>query len=220
MADGQWKQVRRGFGDASLTLGPYFAYQALNYPRHMLFTFARYKFAARLLAPMGKSDVLELGCGEGLGTLLLAEDGHNVTAVDSDESAIAHAGQTLSHANITFEAADFLDKRLGDFDAVVCLDVIEHIQKEREADFFRTVCRNLRESGFAVIGTPNETASPYASEASRIGHVNLYSAERLAQSVRAWFRNVFIFGMNDEVVHTGFYPMCQYLFALGCGKRV
>jgi hypothetical protein len=25
--------------------------------------------------------------------------------------------------------------------------------------------------------------------------------------------------MNDEVVHTGFYPMCHYLFALACGKR-
>ena len=30
------------------------------------------------------------------------------------------------------------------------------------------------------------------------------------------FRNVFIFSMNDEVVHTGFYPMAHYLFALCC----
>ena len=35
-----------------------------------------------------------------------------------------------------------------------------------------------------------------------------------------YFENVFVFGMNDEVVHTGFYPMCHYIFVLGTGKRV
>jgi hypothetical protein len=33
-----------------------------------------------------------------------------------------------------------------------------------------------------------------------------------------FFHHVFIFSMNDEVVHTGFYPMAHYLLALGCGK--
>ena len=34
-----------------------------------------------------------------------------------------------------------------------------------------------------------------------------------------YFHNVFIFSMNDEVVHTGFYPMAHYLFALCCDKK-
>jgi hypothetical protein len=29
-----------------------------------------------------------------------------------------------------------------------------------------------------------------------------------------YFRNVFLFGMNDEVLHTGYYDMCHYLWAL------
>ena len=33
------------------------------------------------------------------------------------------------------------------------------------------------------------------------------------------FHNVFIFSMNDEVVHTGFAPMPHYYFALCCGRR-
>ena len=28
------------------------------------------------------------------------------------------------------------------------------------------------------------------------------------------------FSMNDEVVHTGFYPMAHYFFALCCGKKI
>jgi len=37
--------------------------------------------------------------------------------------------------------------------------------------------------------------------------------------VSKFFRNIFIFSMNDEVVHTGFHPMAHYLFAIGVGKK-
>jgi hypothetical protein len=30
---------------------------------------------------------------------------------------------------------------------------------------------------------------------------------------------VFVFSMNDEVVHTGFYPMAHYLLAVACHRR-
>src|SRR5262249_34885242 len=33
------------------------------------------------------------------------------------------------------------------------------------------------------------------------------------------FDNVFMFGMNDEVVHTGYAPMCHYLWSLAVGVR-
>jgi hypothetical protein len=33
-----------------------------------------------------------------------------------------------------------------------------------------------------------------------------------------YFENVFMFSMNDEVVHTRFQPIAQYLFALCAGK--
>jgi hypothetical protein len=88
-----------------------------------------------------------------------------------------------------------------------------------EQQFLSTVADNLKPHGFCVLGTPNETASLYASAHSREGHVNLFTAERLVATLRDRFYNVFAFGMNDEVVHTGFYPMCHYLFAVGCGKR-
>jgi len=32
------------------------------------------------------------------------------------------------------------------------------------------------------------------------------------------FHEAFIFSMNDEVVHTGFYPLAHYLFALCVGR--
>ena len=83
--------------------------------------------------------------------------------------------------------------------------------------FLDTVCNNLHEQGIAVIGTPNERMHPYATD--KISHINNYSQERLYAALSERFNNVFIFGMNDEVLHTGFYPMTCYIMALCCGKR-
>ena len=33
------------------------------------------------------------------------------------------------------------------------------------------------------------------------------------------FENVFMFGMNDEIVHTGYAPMCHYIWAVAAGRR-
>jgi len=34
-----------------------------------------------------------------------------------------------------------------------------------------------------------------------------------------FFKRVFMFGMNDEVLHTGYAPMCHYIFGMGVGVR-
>ena len=213
-----WKRVKASVDeDQHFVLGPYFAQQALETPRHILFTLARYKFAVKMLAPGSASSVLELGCGEGFGTLMLAEGGNDVTGIDFDEAAVEHAQAHIDIPNCRFLHGDILGKTYGTFDAVVSMDVVEHIEKERENEYLETLVGNLEPHGIAVVGTPNETASRYASKGSEIGHVNLFTADRLDAFLRAGFHNVFVFSMNDEVVHTGFHPMAHYLMALACG---
>jgi 2-polyprenyl-3-methyl-5-hydroxy-6-metoxy-1,4-benzoquinol methylase len=219
MSDPHWDEVRKLIEDQGIEVGPYFGHQIRNSPRHLLFTLARYKFAAKMLPQDRTVRVLELGCSEGIGTLLLAERGHQVMGVDGDDKAIAHARRILERPNLRFEHSDFIGRDFGTFDAVVSLDVIEHVDRSREDDYVRTITRNLTREGFCVVGTPNDTASKYASKASQIGHINMYEAERLAALLGRHFSNVFMFGMNDEVLHTGFSPMCHYLMALACSPR-
>jgi len=214
----EWQEVREQLGEHKLTLGSVYAYQALYTPRNYLFALSRYKFASRLLPQDKPVDVLELGCGEGIGTIMLSENGHRIVAVDFDEVSINYARENIIKPNISFQRENFLGKNLGKFDAIVSLDVIEHIAKAQENVFFETISENLNQDGFCIIGTPNATAKQYASPLSEIGHINLYTAERLKEVMNQYFKNTFFFGMNDEVVHTGFYPMCHYLFGLGVGK--
>ncbi|MFC1987020.1 class I SAM-dependent methyltransferase [Chloroflexota bacterium] len=221
MGKDSWAKAKKYMGSQRVELGPYYTYNLLHVPRHLFFSFSRYKFAARLIGEFPKMNVLELGCNEGLGTLLLAGEFHKLTGVDLDKDAVQWAKSNLEKgdSNIVFKHDNFLGKVYGKFDVVVALDVIEHIPKEQEIDFFQTATSNLDDDGYCIIGTPNITASQYSSEPSKIGHVNLFSAERLRDTLRQYFKNVFLFGMNDEVVHTGFYPMSHYLISLSCGKK-
>jgi len=140
--------------------------------------------------------------------------------VDSDSSAIKTAGQNWNSNKIRFVEDNFLGKVYGIFDTVISLDVVEHIDISIEKDFFDTIYNNLGEDGTGIVGTPNITSSPYASKESQAGHINLFNAERLKLAMERIFYNVFVFGINDETVHTGFLSMAHYLFCIGCYKKI
>jgi SAM-dependent methyltransferase len=212
-----WDKVTSLLGNNRKVLGRHWSYNLLSDPKRLAFVLSRYKFAAKMIG--GNRRVLELGCSEGIGTPILSEFAAQYTGVDMDGPAIATARDNWENEKCHFIEADFLGQTYGSFDAIVSLDVIEHIHVEYEPLFFRAVRQNLGEDGICLIGTPNVTASAYASEASQRGHVNLYDAGRLETAMRTVFHNVFLFVLNDEIVHTGFTPMAHYLMALGCSKR-
>lgn len=210
-----WARVTDHFADERVVLGRHWSYNIRQDPRRLAFVLSRYKFAARMIGP-GRS-VLELGCSEGLGACILGEFASSYLGLDADGEAIAAARRNFGSERLRFEAGDFLEGQRGCFDAAVSLDVIEHIPAERELDFFRTITGSLGPHGLGIIGTPNQTAEAHASEASRRGHINLYTGERLLAAARRHFHQAFLFGMNDEILHTGFAPLAHYLIVL-CGE--
>ena len=213
----QWDGVKARLGEGGLTLGPYFTYIARKSPRRLLHLLSYYKFAAKMIG--AKKRVLEVGCSEGFGSVLLAERATSVLGVDLDADAIAVATASVGSDVLQFRVADFLTEDLGPFDAAVSLDVIEHIFPEHEDAFVARIAGALTERGVAVVGTPNITSDQYASAISREGHVNLFTAERLSELMERHFGNVFMFSANDEMVHTGFSPLAHYHIALCVGPR-
>jgi 2-polyprenyl-3-methyl-5-hydroxy-6-metoxy-1,4-benzoquinol methylase len=213
----QWQLVRDRFDGPNWRLGKHWSYNLFVDPKRLGFVLSRYKFSAKMAC--AGCDVLELGCSEGIGTAILAESARSYTGVDLDTEAIRAATENWNQPAIRFIEDDFLGKVYGQFDSVVSLDVIEHIAIERENEFFETMVRNLADEGIAVIGTPNQTAGVYASVASREGHINLYTADRFRRTIEQFFHTVFLFGMNDEIVHVGFEPMAHYLLAVGCNPK-
>jgi 2-polyprenyl-3-methyl-5-hydroxy-6-metoxy-1,4-benzoquinol methylase len=188
-------------------------------PKRLLFVLARYKFVAKMFAGMKK--VLEVGCADAFGTRLVRQEVPEVVAIDFDPVFIErNLARPQAQWEITFKVHNMLASPLAeDFDGVYAIDVIEHIPATQEHQFVRNLAASLNDQGVCLIGTPSRQSQVYASPASRTGHVNCKDATDLKGLMSGFFNNVFIFSMNDEVVHTGFYPMAHYLWALCCHRK-
>jgi SAM-dependent methyltransferase len=200
-------------------LGIQGSYSWRNDPKHLLFHLSRYKFVSKMFAE--RRHVLEVGCGDALGTRIVRQTVQALTATDFDPLFIEDA-KTRMAPPWTFELLlhDFAEGPVpGTFDGVFALDVLEHVLPQREASFLANVFASLEIDGAAIIGMPSLESQAYASEASRLGHVNCKTAPELKAVLEGHFHNVFMFSMNDEVVHTGFHKMAHYILALCCGKR-
>lgn len=188
-------------------------------PKRTLFTLARYKFVAKMLA--GAERVLEVGCADAFGTRLVQQSVARVTAVDFDPVFIDDVKARLDPAwPMECFVHDLLEGPVpGQFDAIYSLDVLEHIDPDREAQFISSMLKSLDPTGVMVVGMPSLESQAYASPQSKVGHVNCKSGADFKALMKRYFSNVFLFSMNDEIVHTGFYPMAHYLIALCCGKK-
>jgi 2-polyprenyl-3-methyl-5-hydroxy-6-metoxy-1,4-benzoquinol methylase len=202
-------------------LGPWTSHIWRTDPRHLGFLLARYKFVAKMLA--GKNKVLEVGCGDAVGTPVVLQSVDTVHGIDFEPLVLNDAMQRYADEGVskaTFSIHDMLKAPVeGMYDAAFSLDVIEHIPHEKEIIFIKNIVSSLAENGVLIMGTPNITANNYASPASKEGHINLKTGESLKKLLLNSFHNVFLFSMNDEVVHTGYSPMAHYLIAMGVGVK-
>jgi SAM-dependent methyltransferase len=186
-------------------------------PRRLAFVLARYKFVAKMLE--GRPHVAEVGCADAFGTRIVAQTVGRLTAYDFDPIFVEDAGRRSSAAwPFDVHVHDILKGPLPQkCDGVYCLDVLEHIPRRREQEFVANLRQSLRPSGALIVGTPSLESQAYASPLSKAGHVNCKSGPALAKLLRGHFANVFLFSMNDEVVHTGFAPMAHYRLAICTG---
>lgn len=193
-------------------------------PKRLTFTLARYKFVSKMLA--GKANVLEVGCGDCWATAIVAREVGTITAIDADEQLQANARErriknvvVLQH-DITHGIRYRPDRVLCPFDAAYALDVLEHVRPEMEPAFLGNICLAIGQHGTFICGMPSLESQPYASDLSKAGHVNCKTEPELRATLSKYFRNVFLFGMNDETLHTGFGPMCHYRLAVCTGAKL
>jgi SAM-dependent methyltransferase len=116
----------------------------------------RYEFAAKRL-PRGR--VLDLACGVGYGTKLLAErTGNPVVGADLAAEAIDYARRRYGGPGVEFRVADamrFTDE--AGFDAIVSLETVEHLPDPH--GFLAHTVSLLRPGGLLVASVPTTPSS-------------------------------------------------------------
>lgn len=188
-------------------------------PKRLLFVMARYKFVAKMLA--GSRRVLEVGGADAFASRIVQQEVGELTVIDFDPVFAADARERMEERwPFEYRVHDILKGPAGGpFDAAYSLDVVEHIAPADEGAFVRNILLSLAPHGVLIVGTPSLQSQEHASEQSKAGHVNCKDHRALRALLGSYFHNVFLFSMNDEVVHTGFYPMAHYLLALCCGPK-
>ena len=207
-------------GEKSYLMGNGIAWAFHDDPRHVLFTLSRYKFVAKMFD--GLNHVLEVGCGDGFASRLILQQIKQLTAIDVDHNFINNAkDRNIKDWHINFKVHDILDDGPveSNFDGAFSLDVIEHIKKNNHELFLKNICKSLSSSGILIIGHPSIESQPYASSQSKLGHVSCMTQKELKTTLQKHFKNVFLFSMNDEVIHTGFSKMSHYNLALCTEKK-
>ena len=188
-------------------------------PKRLVFTLSRYKFVAKMFA--GFDRVLEIGCGDAWASRIVAQSVKCLVASDYDSRFIKAAqGYSTGTWPIQLKHLDLQTaQNRENYNGIYLLDVFEHIHPTEEGVFMEQLKDQLADDGCLIIGIPSLRSQELISPNKRDpGHVNCKGGHELKEVLDRHFKNVFIFSMNDEVVHTGNFEMAHYLIALCCLK--
>ncbi len=203
------------------SLGLMTSYAYNDDPKRLTFTLSRYKFVAKMLA--GRGRVLEIGCADAFGTRIVRQEVETLAATDFDPVFIEDVKRRMN-PRWAFDAFvhDMLAAPVpgGPYDGIYALDVLEHIQPADERTFLANTMGSLAPHGAVILGMPSLELQAYASPNSKAGHVNCKSMPDFKRLMHEYFHSVFCFGMNDEVVHTGYHKMAHYLFVVCCDSKL
>lgn len=161
----------------------------------------RYSFACQTFGTLTKQhQILDLACGIGYGTLMLAKQtGANVTGIDIDKAAIEHAKQYFANDQTHFrcEDAKLLSLAPDSQDAIVSFETIEHV--DFDLALLTTFHRLLKSGGTFICSTPNQDVMPFDKEKFKF-HIKHYTNQELTRLLtEAGFSDIQLYAQHDRV---------------------
>ena len=154
----------------------------------------RYHFAARWA---GARRVLDVACGEGYGSALLARHAREVTGVDVSAAAVAHARkQYADTGNLRFVEASCTALPFGaaSFDLAVSFETIEHITGHER--FLDEIARVLAPGGVLLLSSPDKREYSERRDFANPFHVKELYREELAALVTPRFPAIQWYGQK------------------------
>lgn len=133
-----------------------------------------------------QAKILDIGCGYGRYLKALELGGYaNVFGIDVSEEQIAYAQDRLGLRNcICGDALEFLGDQSGTYDAILLLDVMEHLDVAYAVDLCRAVHRALKPDGVFIVLVPNALSPLCPHLYADITHQRAYTTDSVEQMLR------------------------------------
>ena len=144
----------------------------------------------------GGKRVLDIACGEGYGSEILARSAAQVIGVDLSREAVVHASRKYCGKNLEFliGSCDRIPVPDGKIDLVVSFETIEHHDRHRE--MMREIKRILCPEGILIISSPDRYVYSDVPGYKNEFHVKELHAPDFEELLKEHFANVKMFGQR------------------------
>lgn len=165
---------------------PAYAVEDMQVRQHDAYAHAKYQILLHWLGQSATTSqrILNVGCGSGELSILLAQRGHSVLGIDPVEEYVSFAATQAKLQNLpncSFVAADLdtihADVAQPKYDAVFCTDVVEHLADDVRA--IQQLASLLKPGGELFITVPGGPYL-YGHHDEQLGHFRRYSLRQLA----------------------------------------
>jgi len=181
------------------------------YERH----FQRYKI---FLDKIVSADaILDIACGSGYGSEILASKARSVLGVDADLKTIEYARRHHTRPNITFDVSSAETFTApGRFDKVISVETIEHLPNPE--NFLERTKGWLKPGGELWLTCPlsqdrgSKTESPF--------HISELNKEKLSQIMNRYFKEVKLLELKDSQFFASDTLKNQVVYVVGRGKNI
>ena len=148
-----------------------------------------HRYALALELAEGKK-VLDIACGEGYGSNLLAQKAKQVTGVDIDIDTIGRARNKYTAANLSFQQGSTIRIPAADrqFDMVVSFETLEHVEEQEQ--MISEIKRVLAPAGLLLISTPDKKNYSDATGYRNPFHIKELYADEFKRLLHQQFRHV------------------------------
>ena len=140
--------------------------------------------------------VLDIACGEGYGSLMLAKKADKVIGVDISVDTVEHAQKRYKKENLEYIVGSCAAIPLPDasVDLVVSFETIEH--HEQHEEMMHEIKRVLRPSGALLISSPDKYHYSIEHGYSNPFHIKELYQHEFKQLLRSHFTNIAFFGQR------------------------
>ena len=140
--------------------------------------------------------VVDIACGEGFGSEILARSAEQVIGVDLSKDAVVHASRKYRRKNQKFltGSCDRIPVPDSKIDLVVSFETIEH--HDRHQEMMQEIKRVLHSEGVLIISSPDKYVYSDIPGYKNEFHVKELYAREFEALLREHFANVEMFGQR------------------------